>query len=207
MSRLKALFAASIAIAMTLLVLLMPAKATEIDFSNPAFAPSGKLTSIPVGAAQFCKAHRADCARTARPEAVALLTQPLWEQLLDVNNAINAAVTPETDQQQYQVSEFWTYPDRAGDCEDFALAKRKALIAEGWNPSVLLIAVVRQQNGEGHAVLMVRTDRGDLVLDNQDGRILLWNETPYRYLKRQAQADAAQWVDLLDDRGQLTAAR
>ncbi len=40
-------------------------------------------------------------------------------------------------------------------------------------------------------MLLVRTDRGDLVLDNQDGRVLLWNETPYTYLKRQSQADAA----------------
>jgi len=207
MARLKALIAASIAIGMTFLILLMPAKATEIDFSNPAFAPVGKLTSIPVGAAQFCKTHRKDCARSASLEAAVPLTQRLWDQLIDINNAINAAVVPVTDEQQYSISEFWTYPDGAGDCEDFALAKRKALIAEGWNPSTLMIAVVRQQNGEGHAVLMVRTDRGDLVLDNQEGRVLVWNETPYHFLKRQSQADAGQWVDLVDGRGQQVASR
>ena len=54
--------------------------------------------------------------------------------------------------------------------------------------------------GDGHAVLMVRTDRGDLVLDNQDSRVLVWNQTPYQYLKRQSQADASRWVDLVDDR-------
>ena len=54
---------------------------------------------------------------------------------------------------------------------------------------------------------MVRTDRGDLVLDNQDGRILLWNETPYQYLKRQSQADAGQWVDLVDPRTTFVATK
>jgi predicted transglutaminase-like cysteine proteinase len=207
MARLKALIAASIAVGMTFLILLMPAKAASIDFSNPAFAPVGGLTSIPIGAAQFCKTHRGECTSLATLEAAVPLTQRLWDQLIDVNNAINAAIVPVTDEQLYKVSEYWTYPDGAGDCEDFALAKRKALISEGWNPSTLMIAVVKQQNGEGHAVLMVRTDRGDLVLDNQESQVLVWNETPYHFLKRQSQADAGKWVDLVDGRGRQTASR
>ena len=62
------------------------------------------------------------------------------------------------------------------------------------------MAVVASANGEGHAVLMVRTDRGDLVLDNQDGTVQLWNDTPYQYIKRQSQANAGQWVDIIDNR-------
>ncbi len=49
--------------------------------------------------------------------------------------------------------------------------------------SDLLITVVRQMNGEGHAVLTVRTDRGDYVLDNLELRVKPWNETSYDYLK------------------------
>ena len=60
------------------------------------------------------------------------------------------------------------------------------------------MAVVREANGNGHAVLMVRTDRGDLVLDNQDGMIMVWTETPYQFVKRQSQDNAGQWV-LIDD--------
>jgi predicted transglutaminase-like cysteine proteinase len=70
-----------------------------------------------------------------------------------------------------------------------------------------MMTVVRESKGTGHAVLMVRTDRGDLVLDNQDGRVLLWNETPYQFLKRQSQADAGQWVDLMDDRATFVASK
>ena len=47
--------------------------------------------------------------------------------------------------------------DDAGDCEDFVLLKRKKLIAGGFSPSDLLITVVRKPDGEGHAVLTLRT--------------------------------------------------
>ncbi|WP_421759691.1 transglutaminase-like cysteine peptidase [Devosia sp.] len=202
MSTIKTFITAAIAIGMAAFIIAMPARAdtTLVDFANPAFAPVGKTTSIPIGAAEFCKTHKADCAKNLKPVEAMALSDARWNQLVDTNNLINTAVVPETDQDLYHVAEFWAYPDGAGDCEDFALAKRKALIGAGWNPSTLMIAVVRERNGNGHAVLMVRTDRGDLVLDNQDGRVLLWNETPYQFLKRQTQASAGQWVDILDNR-------
>lgn len=201
MSKFKSLIAAGVAVGMAMFILAMPGKAGEVDFTNPAFAPTGGLTSIPIGAAEFCKSNRADCAPNVSAVDAIDLTEALWAQLLNVNSVVNAAVAPMTDADYYKREEFWAYPTNGyGDCEDYALAKRKALIADGWNASTLLIAVARQQNGAGHAVLMVRTDRGDLVLDNQDGRVLLWNQTPYQYLKRQSQADAGRWVDLLDDR-------
>jgi predicted transglutaminase-like cysteine proteinase len=209
MPNIKSFIAASIAIGMAGFILAMPSKAdtTTVDFSNPAFAQTGKATSIPVGASEFCKSHRSDCGPNKHAEAAMPLTDGRWQQLVDVNNAINSTVVPVTDEDYYKVSEFWTYPDGYGDCEDFALAKRKALIADGWNPSTLLMTVVRESDGAGHAVLMVRTDRGDLVLDNQDSRVLLWNETPYQYLKRQSQANASKWVDLVDNRMVFTASK
>jgi predicted transglutaminase-like cysteine proteinase len=111
---------------------------------------------------------------------------------------MNTEIVPVTDEDHYKVGELWTYPDGAGDCEDIALAKRQALIEEGWDPSTLLMAVVRERNGAGHAVLMVRTDRGDLILDNQVGTVKLWSETDYQFIKRQSQENAGQWV-LIDD--------
>lgn len=201
MSKLKSFIAAGVAVGMAVFILAMPGKAGEVDFTNPAFAPTGGLTSIPIGAAEFCKSNRADCAPNLAAVDAVDLTEALWAQLINVNSVVNAAVAPMTDADYYKREEVWAYPTSGyGDCEDYALAKRKALIADGWNASTLLVAVARQQNGAGHAVLMVRTDRGDLVLDNQDGRVLLWNQTPYQYLKRQSQADAGRWVDLLDDR-------
>jgi len=208
MSTFKGFIAAAVAVGMAAFILAMPARADQVDFSNPAFAQAGGITSIPVGASEFCKSHRGEC--KANPNAVGamVLTEARWAELVQVNNVVNAAVTAITDEDYYKVAEYWAYPDDGyGDCEDFALAKRKALIKAGWNPSTLLVTVVREAKGTGHAVLMVRTDRGDLVLDNQDGRILVWNETPYTYLKRQSQADAGQWVDLVDPRATFVASK
>lgn len=205
MSQVKSFITAAVALVMAVFILAMPVRADTIDFAHPAFAQIGGKTSIPVGASEFCKAHRPECGPNSHPVAAVELTSRRWQHLVEVNNLVNTAIVPMTDQDYYKVTEFWAYPEGYGDCEDFVLAKRQALIADGWNPSTLLITVVRQPNGEGHAVLMVRTDRGDLVLDNQDSRVLLWNETPYRFLKRQSQANAGQWVDIIDARATIVA--
>ena len=94
----------------------------------------------------------------------------------------------------------WVYPTESGDCEDFVLLKRRMLIDAGWPVGALLITVVRQKNGDGHAVLTVTTSRGDLVLDNLDPHISLWSGTGYRYLKRQSEYDSGEWVEIEDGR-------
>lgn len=172
-----------------------------LDTNNVAFIQtSANPTSIPVGHLEFCNNHPAECRANANPVAALSLDNDLWQQLLNINAYINQTVVPVTDQDLYQVAEFWTYPNGYGDCEDYALAKRRELINAGWPASTLLMTVVKQANGEGHAVLLVRTDRGDLVLDNQVGSVDLWSQTPYQFIKRQSQADAGQWVDMMDDR-------
>ena len=67
----------------------------------------------------------------------------------------------------------------------------------GWPQSTLLITVVRDENNEGHAILTVRTTRGDYVLDNKHSRILSWQQTPYVFIKRQSGKDPRQWVSLV----------
>ena len=155
---------------------------------------------MPIGHSEFCKSHNVECGTNGRVSDVTVLTEERWQQLVDTNNRMNTEIVPITDEDLYKVGELWTYPDGYGDCEDYVLAKRRELINEGWDASTLLMAVVRERNGAGHAVLMVRTDRGDLVLDNQDGAVRLWSDTPYHYVKRQSQANAGQWVDMLDTR-------
>ncbi|MBF0680210.1 MAG: transglutaminase-like cysteine peptidase [Devosia sp.] len=176
--------------------------ALAMDFTNVAYVQvaSGN-TSIPVGHLEFCRARPGECQSNDQIVPAMSLTDANWQQLVSVNAHFNQTIVPATDRDLYQVEEFWTYPTSGyGDCEDYALAKRRALIEAGWHPSTLMIAVVRQQDGSGHAVLIARTDRGDLVLDNQESLIRVWNETPYKFLKRQSQANAGQWVDMLDDR-------
>ncbi|MGN6571224.1 MAG: transglutaminase-like cysteine peptidase, partial [Pseudolabrys sp.] len=99
------------------------------------------------------------------------------------------------------VVERWNYPDDGyGDCEDYVLQKRKMLIKAGWPREALLITVVRDKNGDGHAVLTVKTNRGEFALDNQESKILAWDKTGYRFIKRQSQSDPNVWVSLGDPR-------
>ncbi|GHA14020.1 hypothetical protein GCM10007989_05840 [Devosia pacifica] len=162
--------------------------------------------STPVGHAEFCKTRKTECGPNQHQVVYVELDQPRWETLLQVNAHFNDTIIPISDRELYGVEEFWTYPNGYGDCEDFVLAKRRALIDAGWPASTLLVTVVRELDGEGHAVLLVKTDRGDLVLDNQEGLIQLWSDTPYQFIKRQDQADSSRWVDMIDDRQIMVAA-
>ena len=118
-----------------------------------------------------------------------------------VNKRVNQTIKPLSDLEHWGVVEHWSYPDDGyGDCEDYVLLKRRMLIQSGWPREVLLVTVVRDKKGEGHAVLTVTTDQGDYVLDNQNEDILPWWKTGYRFVKRQSQKDPNVWVSLGDPR-------
>jgi predicted transglutaminase-like cysteine proteinase len=190
-------------VAAALLCLGTAGVAVAQEVTSVAFAPVAGATTIPIGHAQFCRSHADECGPNRGTVEAMALTPARWQQLVDTNSRLNAEIVAITDQDLYNVNEFWTYPNGYGDCEDIALAKRRALISQGWEPGVLLLTVVRERSGAGHAVLLARTDRGDLVLDNQDSAIRLWNETPYQFVKRQSQQNAGQWV-LIDDARPVT---
>ena len=157
-------------------------------------------TSPPIGAYQFCKENPADCSNPAGDAGPLLLTEDRWKQVLKINYQVNSSIQPMTDMEIYGVEERWAYPRTVGDCEDYALLKRKLLIDAGVSPSDLLMTVVLQPNGEGHAVLTVRTDHGDFILDNMRNKVMLWADTEYTYLKRQSANDPSRWVKLQDGR-------
>jgi len=174
------------------------AVAKEPDFA-PFMAKAGQTTR-PAGYSEFCRQYREECQIKTRGDARVKLTTARWNELVAVNSTINKAVKAVTDEELFGREEVWAYPTSMGDCEDFVLLKRRELIARGWPIGSLLITVVRQQNGDGHAVLTVITDRGDLVLDNLETEVRIWNQTPYRYLKRQSQYDTGRWVAIEDER-------
>ena len=86
-----------------------------------------------------------------------------------------------------------------GDCEEYVLLKRKMLCDAGWPREALLVTVVRDKQGDGHAVLTVKTDKGEFILDNQNENVLAWTKTGYRFMKRQSQSDPDIWVALDDN--------
>jgi predicted transglutaminase-like cysteine proteinase len=163
------------------------------------YAPVGRATSVPAGYLQFCQDNPADCRDEHDEPRDVVMSKTAWRDLNTVNDRVNQAIEPVTDEDNYGVAEYWAYPTNGkGDCEDYVLLKRKLLIDAGWPRSALLITVVRDKKGDGHAVLMVKSDRGEFVLDNQESKVLPWQETGYRYVKRQSQADQNLWVSLGD---------
>ena len=154
----------------------------------------------PIGHYEFCQTYQSECQPTSLDNGPMKLTEERWKTMLDVNYTVNTTITPMTDMEIYGVEERWAYPTTVGDCEDFVLLKRKMLMNKGFSASNLLITVVLQPNGEGHAVLTVRTDRGDFVLDNMRNKVMNWSETEYTDLKRQDTANPGRWVKIQDGR-------
>ncbi|MGL4240035.1 MAG: transglutaminase-like cysteine peptidase, partial [Beijerinckiaceae bacterium] len=120
-----------------------------------------------------------------------------WRELARINREVNDQIEPMSDLEHWGTLERWSYPtDGKGDCEDYVLEKRKRLVEAGWPRQALLITVVRDKKGDGHAVLTVRTDRGDFVLDNQETRVKGWLDTGYSFVKRQSEQHPSKWVSL-----------
>jgi len=158
------------------------------------------LTSQPIGHYRYCRQYASDCNIKSTTTKAPKLTRERWNELVEVNTFSNSTIAPVTDMEAYNVEENWVYPTSYGDCEDYVLMKRLMLMERGWPASALLITVVRQPNGEGHAVLTVRTDRADYILDNLNNKIMPWHETVYTYLKRQSVKHSGRWKKINDRR-------
>jgi len=179
------------------------ASATAFHF-NPTQPTSSRnmytfgATTMPVGYYEYCRRYRKECARG--PEGTMIkLTEPRWRAIVSVNAEVNTAVAPMTDMEIFGIEERWEYPTTVGDCEDYALLKRKRLNEMGYPLGALLMTVARDAKGGGHAVLTVVTDLGDFILDNLEQKVLLWKDTEIYYLKRQSQEDLNRWVSLVNE--------
>ena len=162
-------------------------------------AVKARTQSPPIGWVQFCQTYAEECNTEPLPPREVVLSIKARDDLNRVNVWANHNIKPETDMDHYGMIQWWRYPDDgAGACHSYALLKRRMLMEAGWPRQALLMTIVHEANGEGHAVLTVKTDRGEFILDNLSDDILLWSKTPYRYYKRQSQADPNVWV-WLDD--------
>ena len=154
-------------------------------------------TEPPQAFVRFCEEYPEECAATSRAEGRVPASPKLLTELDQVNGRINRSITAEGDLKHYGIADYWTLPtDGKGDCEDYALLKRHELIRLGWPSSALLMTIVKDEKGEGHAVLTARTAAGDFILDNKVDEIRLWTKTPYRFLLRQSYLNPRVWMDL-----------
>jgi predicted transglutaminase-like cysteine proteinase len=173
------------------------AQATTAALPNPAAPAQVTGEARPVAAwVDWCRRVPSDCAVNTGEAATIALTAQAWRTLVSVNRTVNRKIEPMADMEQLGVVDSWDLPTSGyGDCEDYQLLKRRLLVEAGLPRRALRMTVVIDEKGEGHAVLMVRTDRGDYVLDNKVDAILPWHQTGYTYVKREGH-DGMAWVSL-----------
>jgi len=152
-------------------------------------------TSIPIGAYEYCQRYAQRCKYEPKASGVQL-TRSVWDQVVNINYNINATVRPMTDMEIFGVEERWELPTDAGDCEDYVLAKKRELSRLGFPPGAMRVTVVYDANDGGHAVLTLVTDQGDFILDNNNNKVLRWQEAELTYIKRQKPGNLMRWESL-----------
>lgn len=174
-----------------LLGIPIPAAATAL---RPHLTPV-KEVGAPDGFSGVCARYAWACAQSGGEN---LSNGDLLALAEKINLAVNRSTREISDEAQYALPEYWALPtSRGGDCEDFALAKKQALVTRGVAPQRLLIATVLDRKSNPHAVLVVRTDTGDFVLDNLTDRVLDWRKTGYTFLRMQNPQAPNRWSAVL----------
>ncbi|MFK7880382.1 transglutaminase-like cysteine peptidase [Roseobacter sp.] len=169
-------------------LVLTEAKAGQ---TGDSFLISQQPTRAPAGFQGLCARYNWVCASSSNSGLSDATTMTKAKQ---VNLTVNRRVREIGDQAQYGKVEHWALPTkRGGDCEDLVLLKKKMLLAQGIPSQSLLIATVLDRELNSHAVLIVRTQSGDQVLDNLTDRIVGWKKTGYTFLKMQNPSSLRNW--------------
>lgn len=165
---------------------------------------SAVMAPIPTGFVGFCLRYGDQCETAKHGPTTINLTPQNFAQISNINRTINEQIKPEDDSIHYGVTEYWTIPtDGYGDCEDYALTKRKALLQAGFPMGALRLALVITPDRERHAILTLATNRGDFVMDNLNDDVRPWNEASYTWLERQDPTKAWRWDMLTADNSKL----
>ena len=165
----------------------------------PAHAAAvGQVTRVPYGWADFCTRRPEECRVDVLDPTDVALTPEVFAELAAVNTEVNGEIEPMSNLDHWgTLLDHWDYPvDGKGDCKIYALWKRRLLLDMGFPRQALLMTIVRDLEGNGHTILTVKTDKGDLILDNMVAEIRYWDETGYKFVKRQSQADPNVWVSI-----------
>jgi predicted transglutaminase-like cysteine proteinase len=152
--------------------------------------PLGGTVTQPLGAELFCLENATECSKQRSATQQVKMTPELWAELLSVQYNINRKF-----KLTQEVRFAWDYSaDGTGNCVQFALEKRRALIMRGWPPGALQLATAVTPANIGHLVLVIDTDEGDWVLDNLRPDVVRWQQLPYRWIARQQGASMEDWV-------------
>ena len=149
--------------------------------------PAGAGALAPFPYIQFCLANAADC-QTSKGPAVVEWSPANRAMIQSVNLSVNRGIRPVKD-----AVDTWRADVAQGDCNDYALTKRRALLRKGLPAGALRMAVGTTAQGEWHAVLVVSTSAGDMVLDNRFGQVKLWSQADLHWSTIASAADPRVW--------------
>jgi predicted transglutaminase-like cysteine proteinase len=172
--------------AICVLISLVLSGATAPAFAGKQHSKDTKIDrpAPPAGFQFFCIKNA--CEPGGR--AVITYTSGLKSDLEKVNGKINGSITYRPERR-----ENWRVGKRAGDCEDYVLAKRDHLIQMGYPPSALRLATGWTRQGVKHAVLAVATTDGFKTLDNRRNEIVPLSKSGLSKIKVST-ADPKIWV-------------
>jgi predicted transglutaminase-like cysteine proteinase len=186
---------AALALCFTAAAVSLPGQASADPF--PAHVSEFQPAKAPEGARNLCRNYPWACGSAAAAVALADGGQ-MHRVASEINLAVNRQVRPERDSANYGTAEKWTLPaGNRGDCEDYALLKKKLLIERGVPADRLLLTVVVGRTREPHLVLLFRGDDADYLLDNMTDAMLPWRSTGYTVVKMQSAADQTAWSAVL----------
>lgn len=172
---------------------------TGLPSCPPFVLPIAAIIKAPAQYRDFCARYPAECDLSGPPLVV--LDGRIWQIVVEVNRAVNAEITFVPDPEEFGFEDYWTLPTEGwGDCEDFALEKRRRLAEAGLPSAAMRLAIVQHRLLLfSHAVLTVETDRGGIVLDDRHDEILCWNDAPFNYEIREnvdgtwSRFDRSEW--------------
>lgn len=156
---------------------------------------TGAAVVPPAGFIRFCVEHAQECLLSRQAPETVELTADHLAQLQQVQTKVNTGITARVNE-----TRAWEYAASGyGDCNTYALTKRRDLIALGWPEETLLLAAAYTESGEGHLVLVAHTTQGDLVLDNRLPQVVDWTQLPYRWIAVQSQKSPTRWLKIESD--------
>jgi predicted transglutaminase-like cysteine proteinase len=161
--------------------MLLPARMIRLVLLSALLVPSAPpgafaASNAPLGFQILCLQSPEEC--LGGGAASITLTSEIADLIIRVNSQVNRSIRPRDE----GTADVWSVNVSSGDCEDYVLTKRRMLIGAGVPSSSLRLAHVRTRDGIDHAILIVKTDRSDLVLDNLASEIKTLQDTSYRII-------------------------
>ena len=166
--------------------------------TGPATVKVGAPALPPLAYTRFCLQYPDDCqirGNDFRRRTVAL-TPERWTELIEVDRRVNRDIIPQPDGGG-ATAEVWLLNPKVGACHDYAVTKRHDLLASGWPSRALLLSEVITASGEHHLILVVRTNEGDIVLDNLNADILPVEDIDYQWVRIQSASNPNFWFSVV----------